>query len=76
MFLAALGVVLVGKPLAALAVVAILGYSTRTALVVAVGLAQVGEFSFILGTLALHYKLLSETGYNLLVASALCSEQG
>lgn len=73
LFLAALGVVLVGKPLAALMVVAILGYSTRTALVVAVGLAQVGEFSFILGTLALHYKLLSETGYNLLVACALVS---
>lgn len=73
LFLAALGVVLVGKPLAALVVVAILGYSTRTALVVAVGLAQVGEFSFILGTLALHYELLSETGYNLLVACALVS---
>ena len=73
LFLAALGVVLVGKPLAALAVVATLGYSTRTALVVAVGLAQVGEFSFILGTLAKHYELLSETGYNLLVASALVS---
>src|SRR5215831_212529 len=40
----ALGVVLVGKPLAALGVAAFLGYSTRTALVVAVGLAQVGEF--------------------------------
>lgn len=73
LFLAALGVVLVGKPLAALAVVAILGYSTRTALVVAVGLAQVGEFSFILGTLAKHYELLSETGFNLLVACALVS---
>ncbi len=48
LLLAALGVVLVGKPLAALVVVAVLGYSTRTALVVAVGLAQVGEFSFIL----------------------------
>jgi len=63
----------VGKPLAALAVVAWLGYSTRTALVVAVGLAQVGEFSFILGTLARHHDLLSETGYNVLVACALVS---
>lgn len=69
----ALAVVLIGKPLAALAVVAILGYSTRTALVVAVGLAQVGEFSFILGALARHHSLLSETGYNLLVAVALVS---
>jgi len=73
LLLGALGVVLVGKPLAAVAVVAAMGYSTRTALIVAVGLAQVGEFSFILGSLARHYDLLSETGSNLLVACALVS---
>jgi len=73
LLLASLAVVLVGKPLAAVLVVAVLGYSTRTALVVAVGLAQVGEFSFILGALARHHDLLSETGYNLLVACALVS---
>lgn len=73
LLLGALGVVLLGKPLAAVAVVAFMGYSTRTALVVAVGLAQVGEFSFILGALARHHDLLSETGYNLLVACALVS---
>jgi len=73
LLLAALGVVLVGKPLAALAVVAALGYSTRTALVVALGLAQIGEFSFILGDLARHHGLLPETGQSLLVACALVS---
>ncbi|HEY7410620.1 MAG TPA: cation:proton antiporter [Vicinamibacteria bacterium] len=73
LLLAALGVVLVGKPLAALAVVALFGYSTRTALVVAIGLAQIGEFSFILGEVARHHGLLSETGYSLLVACALAS---
>jgi CPA2 family monovalent cation:H+ antiporter-2 len=73
LLLASLAVVLIGKPLAAILVVALLGYSTRTALVVAVGLAQVGEFSFILGALARHHDLLSETGYNLLVACALVS---
>jgi CPA2 family monovalent cation:H+ antiporter-2 len=73
LLLSALGIVVIGKPLAALAVVAILGYSTRTALVVALGLAQIGEFSFILGDLALRHALLSETGYNLLVACALVS---
>jgi CPA2 family monovalent cation:H+ antiporter-2 len=73
LLLAALAVVLVGKPLAALAVVALLGYSTRTALVVALGLAQVGEFSFILGDLARHHGLLSDTGFSLLVACALVS---
>jgi CPA2 family monovalent cation:H+ antiporter-2 len=73
LLVAALAVVLIGKPLAALAVVAILGYSTRTGLVVAVGLAQIGEFSFILGELARHHGLLSETAYSLLVACALVS---
>jgi CPA2 family monovalent cation:H+ antiporter-2 len=70
---AALAIVLVGKPLAALAVTALLGYSTRTGLVVALGLAQVGEFSFILGALAREHGLLGQTGSSLLVACALVS---
>jgi CPA2 family monovalent cation:H+ antiporter-2 len=73
LLLAALAIVLLGKPLAAVAIVALLGYSTRTALVVALGLAQVGEFSFILGDLARHHGLLSETGHALLIACALVS---
>jgi CPA2 family monovalent cation:H+ antiporter-2 len=71
--LAALAVVLVGKPLAAIAVVATLGYSARTALVVAVGLAQIGEFSFILGDLARSHGLLPREGASVLVACALVS---
>jgi CPA2 family monovalent cation:H+ antiporter-2 len=71
--LAALAVVLVGKPLVALAVVAALGYSARTALVAALGLAQVGEFSFILGGLARDHGLLPAAGYNVIVACAIVS---
>jgi CPA2 family monovalent cation:H+ antiporter-2 len=71
--LAALAVVMVGKPLVALAVVAALGYSTRTALVASLGLAQVGEFSFILGGLARDYRLLPDAGYNVVVACAIVS---
>jgi CPA2 family monovalent cation:H+ antiporter-2 len=71
--LAGLAVVLIGKPLAAIAVVATLGYSARTALVVALGLAQVGEFSFILGELARHHGLLPAEGLSVLVACALVS---
>ena len=56
--LATLAIVLVGKPLAALAVVAALGYSSRTALTVALGLAQIGEFSFILAELGRQHGLL------------------
>jgi CPA2 family monovalent cation:H+ antiporter-2 len=73
LLLAALAVVLIGKPLAALVVVAVLGYSVRTALVVALGLAQVGEFSFILGDVARQQGLLSDRGFSLLVACALVS---
>jgi CPA2 family monovalent cation:H+ antiporter-2 len=71
--LAALGVVLVGKPLVALLVVAALGYSPRTALVAALGLAQVGEFSFILGSLAREHELLPSAGYDVIVACAIVS---
>jgi monovalent cation:H+ antiporter-2, CPA2 family len=71
--LAALVVVLVGKPLLALTVVAALGYSVRTGLVVALGLAQIGEFSFILGDVARHQGLLPRKGYDVLVACALLS---
>ena len=71
--LAALAVVLVGKPLVALGVVAALGYPARTGLVAALGLAQVGEFSFILGGLALDHGLLPAAGFNVVVACAIVS---
>jgi monovalent cation:H+ antiporter-2, CPA2 family len=71
--LASLAVVLVGKPLVALAVVAALGHPTRTALVAALGLAQVGEFSFILGGLAREHGLLPAAGYDVIVACAIVS---
>ncbi|MHB9140040.1 MAG: cation:proton antiporter [Victivallaceae bacterium] len=66
-------VILIGKPLAAIMIVMLRGYSVRTALVVAVGLAQVGEFSFILATLACSLKMLPEEGQSVLVACALIS---
>ncbi len=50
-----------------------LGYSTRTALVAALGLAQVGEFSFILAGLARDHRLLPVAGYNVIVACAIVS---
>lgn len=73
LFLALLGIILVGKPLAAIAIVWSLGYSVRTALTVAVGLAQIGEFSFILGDVAIDNGLFSEEGQSLLVAVAIVS---
>ena len=70
---AGLAIVLVAKPLAALLIVAILGYPARTALTVAIGLAQIGEFSFILGQVASHHKLLPGEGFDVLVATAMVS---
>jgi monovalent cation:H+ antiporter-2, CPA2 family len=71
--LATLAIVLVAKPLVAMAVVLVLGYSVRTGLTVAFGLGQIGEFSFILGALAREHGLLPAAGESVLVACALVS---
>jgi CPA2 family monovalent cation:H+ antiporter-2 len=47
-----LAIILLAKPLAAVLIVLAMGRSVHTALIVAVGLAQIGEFSFILATAA------------------------
>lgn len=75
LLLAATSVVLIGKPLAAILIVGLIGYPMRTALVVAIGLAQVGEFSFIVCSLARSYGLLDTEGrvYNVVVAAAIIS---
>jgi CPA2 family monovalent cation:H+ antiporter-2 len=73
MVLAGLAIVLIFKPLAALALVAICGYPVRTALTVAIGLSQIGEFSFILAQVAGDNGLLPPEGMNVLVATAMIS---
>lgn len=51
---AGIGIVLLLKPLAAIVIVAVLGYPVRTALTVCLGVSrQIGEFSFILAQVAL-----------------------
>lgn len=69
----ALGIVLVVKPLAALLIVVLLRDTLRTALTVAVGLAQIGEFSFILAALGNSLGVLPAEGTNVLVATAIVS---
>ena len=73
MVAAVVALILVGKSVAALAIVLILGYPMSTALTVAAALAQIGEFSFILAGLGLGYGLLDATGFNLILAGALVS---
>jgi CPA2 family monovalent cation:H+ antiporter-2 len=73
LFLGALAIVLLLKPLVAVAIVRLLRDPPRTALTVAVGLAQIGEFSFILAALGMQRGILPQAGFDALVAVALAS---
>jgi CPA2 family monovalent cation:H+ antiporter-2 len=66
-------IITVGKGVAALVIVRLLGGGTETGLVVAAGLSQVGEFSFILATMGMALGLLPVEGNNLILAGALIS---
>jgi CPA2 family monovalent cation:H+ antiporter-2 len=65
--------VLVAKPLAALVIVLTLGYPRRVAVPVAVALAQIGEFSFILASLGAQLGVMPADAVNTLVATAMVS---
>jgi CPA2 family monovalent cation:H+ antiporter-2 len=74
--LAVLAVVLlivVGKSLAAFAIVLARGYPVTTALTVSASLAQIGEFSFILAGLGIALGLLPAEGRDLILAGAILS---
>ena len=66
-------IIVVGKTLASFVIVTGAGYGVRTALTVSAALAQVGEFSFILATLALSLNVLPEEANNLVLAGAILS---
>lgn len=66
-------IIVVGKSLAAIAIVWLLRYPLSTALTVSAALAQIGEFSFILAGLGLALGILSPEGNNLILAGALIS---
>ena len=70
---ATLAVILVGKPAAALLVVLVLRHPVRTAITVAVALAQIGEFSFILAALGRQLGILPDQATQALVAAAIVS---
>ena len=73
LILATLGVVLIGKPLAAIVVVLMFRKPLKSALSIAVALAQIGEFSFILGALAISLKVMPAEATNALVAASVIS---
>lgn len=71
--LATVLVILVGKTVAAAALVLLLKYPLSTALTVAVSLAQIGEFSFILLGLGQSLNLVPPEAASLVVAGAIVS---
>jgi CPA2 family monovalent cation:H+ antiporter-2 len=70
---ATLAVVLIGKPLVALVLVLLLRHPFRVALAVAIALAQIGEFSFILSTLGRELGILTAAATNAIVAVSILS---
>jgi CPA2 family monovalent cation:H+ antiporter-2 len=70
---ATVAVILVGKTVAAVALVLLFRYPLNTALTVGAGLAQIGEFSFILAGLGASLGLLPAQGQSLILAAAIVS---
>ncbi len=71
--LATVAIIVIGKSVAAYALVRAFGHNSGTALTVSVSLAQIGEFSFILAGLGVGLKVLPETGRDLILAGSLLS---
>jgi CPA2 family monovalent cation:H+ antiporter-2 len=68
-----LAIVLVGKAVAALVLVRLLGGPVAVGVTVAAGLSQIGEFSFILADAAGALDLLPQEGHDLILGAALIS---
>ncbi len=68
-----LGVIILVKPAIAILIVLWRRHSLKTAMTVAGGLSQIGEFSFIVAEAARTLKILPEAGQHALVGSAILS---
>ncbi|MGE0743231.1 MAG: cation:proton antiporter [Hyphomonadaceae bacterium] len=71
--IAVVGIIIIGKSLAALAITTLYRLPLRTGLMIAASLAQIGEFSFVLAGIGVSLNMLSSETYNLILASALIS---
>lgn len=71
--LATILIIVVGKSVAAYFVVRLFGHSRSTARMIAVSLAQIGEFSLILVSLGMRLDLLPGEGRDLILAGAIIS---
>ena len=66
-------IIIFGKSIVAYLIVRLFRYSSGVALTISASLAQVGEFSFILGGLGLALGVLPQTGMDLILAGAIVS---
>jgi CPA2 family monovalent cation:H+ antiporter-2 len=73
LFALTLAVVVVAKPIVAWAITAAFRYPLAVSLPVAIALAQIGEFSFIVARLGGELGVLDASAMNLLVAAAIAS---
>jgi CPA2 family monovalent cation:H+ antiporter-2 len=71
--LATVGIIIVGKSMAAFLIVRAFGHSRGTALTISASLAQIGEFSFILAALGTELGMLPPEGRDLILAGAIIS---
>ncbi|MDQ3005670.1 MAG: cation:proton antiporter [Chloroflexota bacterium] len=71
--LALTGLIVIGKPVVTLVLGFLFPWPARTTLVLAAGLSQIGEFSFILGQEGVGLGLLDQNQYSLILAGALLS---
>jgi CPA2 family monovalent cation:H+ antiporter-2 len=65
--------IVLGKPITTLLMGLVFPWPARTTLVVAAGLSQIGEFSFILGQAGIALGLLDQSQYSLILAGAILS---
>ena len=66
-------IIVTGKSLAALAIVRLFGHPATVANTIAVSLAQIGEFSFILAAMGLDLELIEKPAQDLILAGAILS---
>jgi CPA2 family monovalent cation:H+ antiporter-2 len=71
--LATVFIIVIGKSLAAFAIVLLFGRPMSTALTISASLAQIGEFSFILASMGVALAILPQEGQDLILVGALIS---
>ncbi|MDX1838563.1 Kef family K(+) transporter [Legionella taurinensis] len=71
--LSVVGIIIIGKSIAAFFLVLAFRYPLHSALIVSASLAQIGEFSFILAELGIRFGMLPEEGRHFILAGALIS---